>query len=164
MRMISRFRPLPALLLALGLSIGCAGSAPESLADARTALDEARYEDALTAAREGLGQAPDEVQRWGLELVVLEALARTGQGEAAFDQLARVEGLRPESVPATQYAATADQLRAAGDGPGAIQILDQGLQRFPEDIALASLIDSAKQAPSVDSEELELLRTLGYLE
>ena len=77
---------------------------------------------------------------------------------------ALVEGLRPESLPATQYSATADQLRAAGDGPGAIQVLDQGLQRFPEDTALASLIDSAKQAPSVDSEELELLRTLGYLE
>jgi len=159
--MISRLLLLAVLLV---VPIGCGRSAPEALAEARLALTETRYDDALDEARTGLGLAPDELQRWGLELVVLEALARGGQGEAAAEQLERVEALRPDALPATQYSATADQLRAAGDGPGAIQVLDLGLQRFPEDVALASLISSAKQAPSVDSEELELLRTLGYLE
>ena len=81
-----------------------------------------------------------------------------------MEQLAVVESLQPQAVPATLYAATADQLRAAGDGPGAILVLDRGFQRFPENAALETLIAAAKQAPSVDADELELLRTLGYIE
>lgn len=164
MRMISRFRSVQTLVLALLVSIGCSGSAPEMLANAREALAEARYEDALEEARAGLGQGPDEVQRWGLELVVLEALARTGEGEAAVEQLDRVAELRPESVPASQYSATADQLRAAGSRSSAILVLDRGFQRFPDNAVLEHLICVSRQAPTVDSEELELLRTLGYLE
>jgi hypothetical protein len=67
-------------------------------------------------------------------------------------------------MPATQYSATADQLRAAGQGAAAIQVLDAGLGRFPEDPMLLGLIEEAKAAPAPGSEELEMLRSLGYVD
>jgi hypothetical protein len=64
---------------------------------------------------------------------------------------------------ADQFAVTADQLRAAGQGAAAIQALDQGLKRFPDDPALLAQIEQAKKASAPGSEELERLRSLGYL-
>jgi len=104
------------------------------------------------------------VTGWGLELVKLEALARAGRGDDALAQLEKLAQQRPEQVPADQYAATADQLRAAEQGAAAIQALDLGLQRFPEDAQLLAQIEAAKSAPAPGSEELEMLRSLGYVE
>ena len=44
------------------------------------------------------------------------------------------------------------------------QVLDLGLQRFPEDATLIALIEEAKTAPAAGSDELEMLRSLGYVE
>ena len=55
------------------------------------------------------------------------------------------------------------QLRSAEQGGAAIQVLDLGLKRFPEDATLLALIEEAKQAPAAGSEELEMLRSLGYV-
>ena len=38
------------------------------------------------------------------------------------------------------------------------------LKRFPEDETLAGLIEQAKAAPAPDSAELEMLKSLGYIE
>ena len=43
-------------------------------------------------------------------------------------------------------------------------MLDLGLQRFPDDEALLAQIEEAKTAPAEGSEELEMLRSLGYVE
>ena len=101
---------------------------------------------------------------WGLGLVKLEALAREGQGDAAAAQLEQLAVERPGNVPATQYAATADQLRSAGEGAATIEVLDLGLRRFPEDETLLGLIEDAKAAPAASNAELEMLRSLGYIE
>ena len=71
---------------------------------------------------------------------------------------------RPDDVPPSQYSATADQLRVAGKGPEAIQVLDLGMRRFPADEVLAALIDASAKAPSADGGELDMLRSLGYVE
>ena len=152
-----------ALLSALLLA-GCAESARDSLADARQALAEARYDEAVAAADAGLALEADDVTQWGLELVRLEALARAGRGDDVVAQLQALAAARPADVPATQYATTADQLRASDQGAAAIQVLDLGLQRFPEDQALRGLIEQARSAPEAGSQELEMLRSLGYVE
>ena len=64
---------------------------------------------------------------------------------------------------ADQFAATADQLRAAGQPAAAIQALDQGLKRFPQDQALLAQIEKAKKAPAPGSDELKMLKSLGYI-
>jgi hypothetical protein len=151
------------LLIALALG-ACADTPRESLDEARQALAESRYADAIAAADAGLAGDADALTSWGLELVKLEALARDGRGDDTLAQLEKLAASRPEQMPATQYSATADQLRAAGQGGGAIQVLDAGLKRFPEDQTLLGLIEEAKAAPAPGSDELEMLRSLGYVD
>ncbi|MGH0032890.1 MAG: hypothetical protein ACQGVC_24120 [Myxococcota bacterium] len=152
------------LLLSLSLLLACAESARDQLASARQALAESKYDIAVETADAGLAAGGDEVTTWGLELVRLEALARAGAGEAALAQLEKLAAERPDQVGATQYAATADQLRTAEQGAAAIQVLDAGLKRFPKDTDLLALIEDAKAAPAAGSEELDMLRSLGYVE
>ena len=152
-------------LLWIVLAVAACGaeSARDSLSSAQQALAASRYADALAGAEAGLGRSPDDVTAWNLELVKLEALARDGRGDATVAQLEALAAAKPERMPATQYAATADQLRSAGQGADAIRALDLGLQRFPDDAALLGQIEAAKAAPA-GSEELERLRSLGYVE
>jgi len=151
------------LLMALALA-ACAESPRASLDAARQALAESRYAAAIAAADAGLAGEADAVTAWGLELVKLEALDRDGRGDDTLAQIEELAALRPENMPASQYSATADQLRAAGQGAAAIQVLDAGLGRFPDDETLLGLIEEAKAAPAPGSEELEMLRSLGYVD
>ena len=149
------------MILALA---ACSQTPRQSLDEARQALAESRYADAIAAADAGLAGEADAVTTWGLELVKLEGLARDGRGDDTIAQLARLAEMRPEHMTATQYSATADQLRAAGQGAAAIRVMDAGLQRFPHDKTLQELIEAAKAAPAAGSEELEMLRSLGYVD
>ena len=45
---------------------------------------------ALAAAEAGLAGSPDEITTWGLELVILEAQARAGNGADAVGQLSKL--------------------------------------------------------------------------
>lgn len=152
-----------ALLIVFALS-GCTKSPSRHLGDARTAIADADYAEALSAASSGLAEAPDEKTTWGLELVVLEAHARAGEGEAAVAQLQKLTDLHPQRMPATQYSATASQLKSAGDGPSSIQALDMGMRRFPADDTLYQMIAASKKAADVDNAEFQMLKSLGYVE
>jgi hypothetical protein len=152
-----------AVAIALALA-ACGESARDSLAAARQALADARYAEAVSASDAGLASGADDVTAWGLELVKLESLARVGRGDETIAQLGQLAAARPENVPADQYAATADQLRGADQRAAAIQVLDLGLKRFPEDAALLAQIEAAKQAPAPGSDELKMLESLGYVE
>ena len=152
-----------ALMWTLLLS-SCSPSAPAELAEANSALADAAYEDAARAAERGLAAEPDAVRAWGLELVRLEALARAGAGDRVLADLERLGATHPEQMPATQYAATAYQLRSARQGPAAVQALDLGLKRFPGNPALERLIADSKAAPDVDDAEYQMLKSLGYVE
>ena len=148
----------------LGLLTACSESARDSLDSARQALAGGDSEAALAAAEAGLAAEPGEITTWGLELVKLEALARLGRGDETLAQLAGLAERRPTEVVPDQYAATADQLRAAGQGAAAAQALDQGLQRFPDHPGLTAQIEAVKQSAGEGSDELEMLRSLGYIE
>jgi hypothetical protein len=151
------------LVIALVLC-ACSETARQSLDQARDALAESRYGDAVEAADLGLARDADAVTVWGLELVKLEALAREGRGDDTVAQLEKLAGSRPKQIAGSQYAATADQLRSVGQGGASIQVLDLGLKRFPEDAILLGLIEEAKATPVGGSDELEMLRSLGYIE
>src|SRR5882672_5162171 len=128
------------------LWVACGENARDALAASRKALADAHYPDAIAAADAGLARSPDGVTAWGLQLARLEGLARAGRGDDALAQLAKVAEERPANVPADQYAATAQQLRDAGQGASAVQALDQGLKRFPQDDGLRGQIEQAKAA------------------
>jgi hypothetical protein len=142
----------------------CAESARDALDQARKALAETDYPEAIAAADTGLARSPDAITSWGLEVVKLQALALSGQGDPTLAQLDKLTAGWPDNMLADQFAATADQLRAAGQGPAAIQALDKGLKRFPEDKQLLAQIEQAKKAPEPGSDELEMLKSLGYID
>ena len=150
-----------AIVLALA---ACGESARDALEKARKALAETHYPEAIAAADAGLARKPEAVTSWGLEIVKLEALARAGRGDETLAQLEKLTAGWPDNMLADQFAATADQLRAAGQGAAAIQALDQGLKRFPQDQALLAQIERAKKAPAPGSDELKMLETLGYID
>ncbi len=102
--------PIAALLAA------CAPGDHQLLADARGALASAAYADAVAAADAGLARSTDPRVSWGFELVKLEAHARAGEADPAVEQLAKLARLHPDRIPPTQYSATADMLRTAGQG------------------------------------------------
>jgi tetratricopeptide (TPR) repeat protein len=141
----------------------CADSARDTLEQARKALAQTHYSEAITAADAGLARKPEPITRWGLEIVKLEALARSGRGDETLAQLEKLVAAWPDHMLADQYAATADQLRAAGQGAAAIRALDLGLKRFPQDGALRGQIEQAKAAPAPGSDELKMLQSLGYI-
>src|SRR4029453_17377659 len=141
----------------------CAESARDSLEQARKALAETHYPEAISAGDGGLARAPDKITSWGLEVVKLEALARSGRGDETVAQLTKLTDAWPDNMRAEQVAVTADQLRGAGQGAAAILALDQGLKRFPDDPALRAQIEQAKKGAAPGSEELERLRSLGYI-
>ena len=151
-------------MFALALLAACGESARDALDSARKALAETHYSEAIAAADAGLSRGPDAATSWGLELVKLEALARSGSADATVAQLAKLGTAWPDQMKADQYVATADQLRAAGQGAAAVQALDQGLKRFPQDQALLAQIERAKKAPAPGSDELKMLETLGYID
>ncbi len=156
-------RRIGAVALVLTL-LACAESARDALDEARKALGETRYSEAVAAADAGLAREPEEINRWGLELVKLQALARSGRGDETLAQLQKLTTEWPDNMLADQFAATADELRAAGQGAAAIQALDQGLKRFPDDAALRGQIEEAKAAPAPGSDELKMLESLGYID
>ncbi len=147
--------------LALG---GCGGSASDHLAEARQEVADGSWTAAIDTADAGLAAGPDAPTRWGLELVKLEALARAGEGARAKEQLEKITRLHPEHVPPTQFSATADQLRTAGAGPEAIEVLDMGLHLHPGNPLLEGLIGVASSDGETDPAELEMLRSLGYIQ
>ena len=150
-------------MVAVLLLCACGQNARDELGSARKALADARYPDAIAAADAGLALAPDDVTSWGLELARLEALARAGRGEETLAQIDALTAAWPDNMLADQFAATADQLRGAGQGAAAIQVLDKGLKRFPDDQALRGQIEQAKKAPEPGSDELKMLESLGYI-
>jgi len=144
-------------------------SRQDHLTDARSALADADYDDAIAAADAGIRAAAaesphalDYATTWGLELAKLEACARAGLGEDAKRQLAELANRYPNRVAASEYFATAQQLRGAGAGTAAIEVLDMGAVLFPFEPIIARMIEEASAGG--DPAELELLRSLGYVE
>ena len=150
------------VLVLIGSLCGCENSAYDHLAEARQGLTDIAYADAIAAADAGLQGGPDEVTRWGLELVKLEALARGGYGEETKAQLEKLIKLDANRIPASEFFATAHQLKGAGQAAVAIEVLDRGTTFFPYDAVIQQMIEQS--GSSEDPAELEMLRSLGYIE
>jgi len=161
---INHRKPSKALLVVAMALVwaGCGKPAGEHLADARSELAATAYDDAIAAAEAGLAAAGDAQTTWGLELVLLESHSRAGHGPEAKALIERLGSEHPDRVPASQYTATAQQLKIAGAGPSAIEVLDLGAKRYPDDALIAKMIGDS--TGSGDPAELQMLRSLGYVE
>lgn len=164
-----RCAKLVGVLAAITSLCGCEMSRQDHLIEARAALANAAHDEAIAAAEAGLAAAAaesqdalDDATSWGLELVRLEANARAGHGEEAKEQLTELARLHPNRVAASAYFATAHQLRGAGAGTAAIEVLDMGAILFPYEPVIGRMIDEASAGS--DPVELELLRALGYID
>ena len=141
----------------------CQKSSHEQLADARNHLATGAYDESIAAAKSGLQSDASKADAWGLELVKLEAYARGGSGELAKQQLIALAHKYAAQLSATDYSSTAQQLKEAESGTAAIEVLDLGKKRFPDDAMIDKMIaESVSQESS--PEELEMLRSLGYIE
>ena len=157
-----RFTKLLSALLVTASLCGCEMSAYDHLAEARQGLADVAYPDAIASADAGLQGDPNEVTRWGLELVKLEALARSGYGEETKAQLEKLIKIDVNRLPASEYFATAHQLKMAGRSVEAIEILDRGKGFFAYDVVIQKMIEQS--GATDDPAELEMLRSLGYIE
>ena len=154
------------LLLTLAMAVcwvACGKVGAEHLVDARSELADGSYDDAIASAQRGLAAGGEATIVWGLELVLLEAHARAGHGAQAKELLARLAVDHPDRIPATEYTSTAHLLKTAGEGPTAIEVLDLGAKRYPDNPVIAKMIGDSASAGS-DPAELEMLRSLGYIE
>jgi len=151
------------LLVLLLVFCACEKSAQDHLSAARASLAEGAFVQAVAAADSGLAGGPDAITTWGLELVKLEAHARAGQGAETKAALTSLAERFPERISASDYSGTAQQLQSAEQGPAAIELLDQGAKRFPDDALIVKMLEEAVSGGS-DPAELDMLRSLGYIE
>jgi hypothetical protein len=156
------------IILAAAFLAGCGSKSPADYhTEARTALDTGDAPEAIRVADEALAQ--DAVKRdaaaaWRLEQVRLEALAKSGKGAEVTRELERLAGTHPAQVTASLYRSLADKAKAAGDVPGAIDVLAAGDRRFPaEHASFVEAIDALKSTGSLDPAQVQRLKALGYL-
>ena len=151
------------LVAFLTILYACEKSSHDQLLDARSRLASASYDAAVAAAEAGLAASPSKTDAWGLELVVLEAYARGGKGDRAVQQLMKLAGLYPDQVSPTDYSSTAQQLKVADQGSAAIEVLDLGMKRHPDDPLIDQMIAESVNAKN-SPDELEMLKSLGYID
>jgi hypothetical protein len=144
------------------LALACGASPEDHLESARKNLDAGQFDPAINDAAQGLRGSPDDKTAWGLELVLLEANARSGKVAETKGKLNELEIAHPERVTASTYSSTAQQLKDAGKVADQIEVLDAGLKRFPDDPTLQSALEKAKQTN--DPAALERLKSLGYIQ
>ncbi|MDP6935235.1 MAG: hypothetical protein QGG40_20110 [Myxococcota bacterium] len=144
------------------LFLACGSGADQHLQTTQDALSTGAWADAITAADAGLAADLDEASNWRLYLMGLEAHARSGDAGKATEIIEQMAGKHPDRVTGKLYVSTAAQIKETGDSTGAINLLDAGAKRFPDDAEIAKAIEDAKASGS--DAELEQLRSLGYME
>jgi len=159
---VSRLAVLAPVLMIVLVLFACSVSPEDQLEQARRHLAAGAYSDAAAAAEAGLAAGAEGSIAWRLELAALEGEARTAETAAVLVRLERLAASHAAQVTGSLYVQTAGQVKEAGDADGAIGVLDAGAQRFPEDASIAQAIDRLKASGS--SDEIERLRSLGYME
>jgi hypothetical protein len=152
--------------LAAAMLVACSGSDP--VENARQALAAGQLIEAVEIASRHLEKNPGDSPktRWALERIRLEALAKSKQGDKAYEALDGLAAQYPAQVDASLYLAAGAWARAAGDPAGAIRILDGGAKRFPDQAKefLLAIAEIKRSVGQMDSATTERLRSLGYLE
>ena len=162
-----RLRSISSLTPAIGLAllIGCGPDLEQLKDEAQQALNVGNFSQAREISSQALEQAPASEKRllWALERIRLEALARENQGEQARETLERLAAEYPTQANAALYLAIATYLKDAGGTSDAIDILVAGDERFPEESEKFKAMISEMQAGGLDPDEIERLKSLGYL-
>jgi len=148
-----------ALLL---LAVSCSAGPEDQLEKARGYLAAGDYAEAAAAADRGLDAGAEGSTAWRLELAALEGEARSASAARVLARLDRLAEAWSGQVTGALYVQTAGQVKEGGDAAGAINVLDAGAKRFPEDAEITRAIDQLKDTGTDD--ELERLRSLGYVE
>jgi tetratricopeptide (TPR) repeat protein len=163
------------LLLALTALLipACGGPADtQGLIDqAQTALTAREYTKAAGLAEKAAMAAKQEqneplgFRATGLHI---SALARDGQGPQATAALESAATAFPARVDAKLYARTMSELQQAGNIDGALDVLEAGGKRFPDqkaafDDGAAKLAAMLKADAGSDPAAIERLKSLGYL-
>jgi hypothetical protein len=151
-----------AALALVCLLLSCGASPDDALEQARARLADGDYAGATAAAARGLAAGAEGSTAWRLELAALEGEARGGSTASVLARLERLAGSWSAQVTGTLYVQTAGQLKEGGDAAGAISVLDAGARRFPQDPHIARALAQRKETGT--SDELERLRSLGYVE
>jgi len=156
------------LFLVIALSVFGACSGGDPVENARQALSAGQLIEAVEISSRALqgGSNLDAKTRWALERIRLEALAKSGEGDRAFETLTSLAATYPAQVDAALFLTTSAWTRTAGDPAGAARILDDGKKRYPDQAAkFIAAIDEIKQsAGKMDASTTQRLRSLGYLE
>ena len=149
-------------LATIALLFACGTSPAQHLESAKASMESGSWDGAVTAANDGLTAGPEPTVAWRLELVLLEAHARSGNAAESIKQIEKLATANVDRVNGKLYVSTAGQLKEGGDAPGAIDLLDAGAKRYPSDGEITQAIEVAKTTD--DADELEALRSLGYIE
>lgn len=154
--------------MALWFAIACGGGEPNAEEAAGAALSAGKYGVAMDKASAGLERARaagDRAVVWRLEMIVLEAMARSGQGALVVSELARLSDHYAQQVNAKLYLSLGSHAKAAGDTNGAIELWAAGDKKYPAESGLFKReIEALQAAGSLDPAELEKLKTLGYIQ
>ncbi len=156
---------LAVLALAGALAVGCGEKASDAKEAAQVALDGGDYATALVEADKAIGLAGDDKPTiWQSQQIKLQALAKKGDGSAAFGLIEQLAGEYAAQVKSPLYMSVANELKAAGQTGSAIDVLDAGKKRFPDEAAsFVSAIDELQSTEELDPAEIEKLKALGYL-
>lgn len=144
------------------LALACGASAESHLESALKNLQSGQYDPAINDAAQGLQASPDDKTAWGLQLVVLEAYARSGKAAETNAKLEELATKHPDRVTPALYVEKADQLKGAGKAAEAIDTLHAADTRFPDDKAIDDAL--AKSSVEADPAAMERLKSLGYIQ
>jgi hypothetical protein len=148
--------------------LGCSQGLQAIEEEARGAVQAGQFGQAMETARKGL-QTPeaanDPAASWRLELVILESMARSGQGAIVARDLDAKKKEYPTQVNAKLVLTLGSYARDAGDTKGAIDMWVAGDTLFPESTALfKASITELQSAGTLAPAELEKLKSLGYIQ
>ncbi|HJO27487.1 MAG: hypothetical protein CMK00_04895 [Planctomycetes bacterium] len=151
---------LPALLLA-----SCAGSDPAATKDAAySALGAGDYASAQTLFDEALaGMAPSDPSFVQASFGRCRAMAHSDGAGASSAFLSLAEG--NDSIGVKDFSMLVSELMDAGNLLDAIELLDKGLTRYPDNERLSTLkehVVAESQKPGNDA-AMDKLKGLGYL-
>jgi hypothetical protein len=155
-------RTLAGALALFCVLVACGGGAEAELEKARQHLAAGSWAEAAAAANRGLAAGAEGPVAWRLEVAALEGEARSGKTAEVLARLERLAGPWSAQLTGPLYVQTAGQLKDGGDAAGAVSVLDLGAKRFPQDADIARAIAQSKASGS--DEEIERLRSLGYVE
>ena len=154
--------------IALCLAMACGGGDLNVEEAANTAMSAGDFGVAMDKASTGIESARasgDPAAVWRLEMIVLEAMARSGQGALVVAELERLSADYAKQVNAKLYLSLGSHAKAAGDTNGAIELWAAGDKKYPAESALFKReIEALQSAGTLDPAELEKLKTLGYIQ